>query len=106
MITNMDADRVSASDWLEESLPDEPSWRSEDTVKLAGILADHGVDVLDVSSAGVHPKQKLKGGPAYQAHFSEAVKKAHGDKIIVSAVGNIYDGHIAQEVLDKVCLLF
>ncbi|KIK11866.1 hypothetical protein PISMIDRAFT_689989, partial [Pisolithus microcarpus 441] len=27
--------RISATDWLEESLPNEPSWRSEDTVKLA-----------------------------------------------------------------------
>lgn len=95
--------RVSATDWLEESLPDTPSWRSKDTVKLAGILADHGVDVLDVSTGGNHAKQKVKGGPAYQAPFAEAVKKAHGDKIIVTAVGTITNGHMAQEILDKVC---
>ncbi|THH32908.1 hypothetical protein EUX98_g1241 [Antrodiella citrinella] len=93
--------RVSATDWLEESLPHTPSWKSEDTVKLAGILADHGVDVLDVSTGGNHPKQKIKGGPAYQAPFAEAVKKAVGHKILVTAVGTITNGHVAQEILDK-----
>ncbi|EMD39897.1 hypothetical protein CERSUDRAFT_150644 [Gelatoporia subvermispora B] len=93
--------RISATDWLEEVLPKEQSWRSEDTVRLAGILADHGVDLLDVSTGGNSPQQKVKGGPAYQAPFAEAVKKVHGDKIIVSAVGSITDGHIAQGVLDK-----
>ncbi len=90
---------------MEEALPNEPSWRSEDTVRLAGILADHGVDVLDVSTGGASPKQKVNGGPAYQAPFAEAVKKAHGDKIIVTAVGTINTGHIAQDVLDKVRIL-
>ncbi|KAI0323480.1 FMN-linked oxidoreductase, partial [Cubamyces sp. BRFM 1775] len=93
--------RISATDWLEESLPNEPSWRSEDTVRLAGILAEHGVDLLDVSSGGLHPQQKIKGGPAYQAPFAEAVKKAHGDKILVGTVGNITHGHTAQSVLEK-----
>ncbi|KAI0927134.1 hypothetical protein AcW1_007527 [Taiwanofungus camphoratus] len=91
--------RISATDWLEES--NEPSWRSEDTVRLAGILADHGVDVIDVSTGGLHPAQKVKGGPAYQAPFAEAVKKAHGDKILVGTVGEITDGKTAQGALDK-----
>ncbi|OCH89918.1 FMN-linked oxidoreductase [Obba rivulosa] len=93
--------RISATDWLEEVLPNEQSWRSEDTVRLAGILAEHGVDLLDVSTGGNSPQQKVKGGPAYQAPFAEAVKKTHGDKIIVGSVGTITNGHIAQGVLDK-----
>ncbi|KAH9893611.1 FMN-linked oxidoreductase [Cubamyces lactineus] len=93
--------RVSASEWLEEVFPNEPSWRIEDTVRLAGVLAEHGVDLIDISSSGNHPAQKIKTGPAYQAHFSEAVKRAHGDKVLVSAVGSITDGQLAQSVLDK-----
>ncbi|KAI0077375.1 FMN-linked oxidoreductase [Panus rudis PR-1116 ss-1] len=93
--------RVSATDWLQEVFPNQPTWRVEDTVKLAGIIAEHGVDLLDVSSGGVHPAQQIKGGPAYQAPFAEAVKKVHGDKILVSAVGGITDGKTAQAVLDK-----
>ncbi|KAG5652371.1 hypothetical protein H0H81_005233 [Sphagnurus paluster] len=95
--------RISATDWLEESLPNEASWTSKDTVKLAPILHTHGVDLLDVSTAGNHPKQKIKGGPAYQAPFSHAVKKSldPSSKLVVGAVGSIKDGHVAQGVLDK-----
>ncbi|KAG2065670.1 FMN-linked oxidoreductase [Suillus decipiens] len=93
--------RISSTEWLEESLPDEPSWRLEDTIKLARILAEHGVDFLDVSSGGNHPKAVMKSGTAYQAPFSQAVKQAVGDKLVVGCVGSITTGKIAQEVLDK-----
>jgi 2,4-dienoyl-CoA reductase-like NADH-dependent reductase (Old Yellow Enzyme family) len=98
--------RVSATDWLEES--QEPSWRIEETIKLAGILASHGVDFIDVSTAGLSPDQKIKGGPAFQAPFSHAIKKAvtaevqgTGEQLLVGAVGSITDGMIAQRVLDE-----
>jgi 2,4-dienoyl-CoA reductase-like NADH-dependent reductase (Old Yellow Enzyme family) len=93
--------RVSATEWLEEALPNERSWGVEDTVKLADILAEHGVDFLDVSSGGSHPKAMMKLGPAYQAPFAQAVKEAVGDKLVVGSVGSINNGNIAQEVLDK-----
>jgi len=98
--------RISVTDWLEESLPNEPSWTLSDTVKIASILAEHGVDFLDVSSGGNHALQRIKVGdaapsPAYQAHFAQAVKEAVGDKLIVGSVGGITDGHLAQEVLEK-----
>ncbi|KAF9459666.1 hypothetical protein BDZ94DRAFT_1199180, partial [Collybia nuda] len=94
--------RISATDWLEESLPNELSWRSEDTVRIAHILAAHGVDFLDVSTGGNHPSQKIKGGPAYQAPFAHDVKKSLGStKLIVGSVGAISNGQIAQGVLDK-----
>ncbi|KAH7909616.1 hypothetical protein BJ138DRAFT_1154871 [Hygrophoropsis aurantiaca] len=95
--------RVSATEWLEEALPNEPSWRVEDTVKLAGILAEHGVDFLDVSSGGNDPRAIYKSSKTspYQALFSEAVKSSVGDKLVVSAVGSIASGKVAQEVLDK-----
>jgi len=94
--------RISATDWLEESLPNEPSWQSADTVKLAGILATRGVDFLDVSTGGNHPAQKIKRSTAaYQAPFAHDVKKALGDKLIVGSVGSITSGYLAQDVLDK-----
>ncbi|TCD67429.1 hypothetical protein EIP91_012401 [Steccherinum ochraceum] len=93
--------RISATDWLEESLPGTPSWKCEDTVKFAGIIAEHGVDLIDVSSGGNHAQQKIRGGPAYQAPFAEAVKRAHGDKILVTAVGTIVNGLMAQDILNK-----
>ncbi|EED85562.1 predicted protein [Postia placenta Mad-698-R] len=52
-------DRISAADLQEESLAIELSWTVQDTERLADILAEHGVDLLDV-------------------RFAEMVKKTHG----------------------------
>ena len=94
---------ISATDGLENVLPADGSWRVEDTVKFAATLAEHGVDLLDVSAYGNSPLQQIiRNGPAYQAPFSEAVKKANGDKIIVGAVGAIHNGPLAQSILDEV----
>jgi 2,4-dienoyl-CoA reductase-like NADH-dependent reductase (Old Yellow Enzyme family) len=94
---------ISATDFLEESLPQEPSWRSAETVKLARILATHGVDFLDVSGGGNHPAQKIRGvgTAAYQAPFAHDVKQALGDKLLVGSVGAITNGLIAEDVLEK-----
>lgn len=96
-------ERISATDWLEESLPNEKSWKADETVKLAGILADRGIDFLDVSSGGSHPSQRFKNAnqTAYQAFLAEKVKKAVGNKLVVGCVGGITDGYIAQGILDK-----
>lgn len=91
--------RVSATDWLEES--DIEGWTVDQTVKLAEILAERGVDVLDVSSGGLHEKQKIKGGPGYQEPFAKAVKDKVGDKMYVSAVGSITEGNQANGYLEK-----
>ena len=64
--------RVSATDWLEDSGIE--SWTVDQTVQLAEILAQKGVDLLDVSSGGNHEAQKIKGGPGYQEPFAKAVK--------------------------------
>lgn len=90
--------RISATDWLEESGLE--SWTLDQTVKLAEILASKGVDVLDVSSAGLHPEQKVKGGPGYQEPFAKAVKDKVGDKMLVGAVGTITSGKQANGYLE------
>lgn len=92
--------RISATDWLEEQ-KDMESWKVEDTVKLAPTLAELGVDLLDVSSGGNHPKQHPHTGPGYQAPFAKAVKKEVGDKMAVTSVGSITEGKQAQKLLDE-----
>ena len=92
--------RISATDWLEESENLE-GWTVEDTVKLAEIIAGMGVDLLDVSSGGLHPDQKVKTGPGYQAPFAKAVKEKLGDKIAVGTVGTITSGKQAQQLLEE-----
>lgn len=92
--------RISATDWLEHDQT-QPSWTIDQTVRLAKILAERGVDLIDISSAGLSPDQKIIPGPGYQAHFSKAVKEAVGGKILVSAVGSITSGKQAQDLLDE-----
>ncbi|RFU23731.1 hypothetical protein B7463_g12607, partial [Scytalidium lignicola] len=93
--------RISATEWLEESMPEEHSWKLEDTIEFAKLLVDSGnVDVIDISTGGNHPAQKIKGGPAYQSPFALAVKKAVGNKLLVSTVGAIDSGKLANQLLE------
>jgi 2,4-dienoyl-CoA reductase-like NADH-dependent reductase (Old Yellow Enzyme family) len=92
--------RVSATDWVEETLPEE-SWTAADTVRFAEALAAQGaIDLIDVSSGGVHSAQKVKSGPAFQAPFAIAIKKAVGDKMLVATVGAITNGRQANGLLE------
>ena len=93
--------RISATDWLEEEPSIPESWKVEDTIRLAETLADLGVDLLDVSSGGLHPKQKPKTGPGYQAPFAKAVKEKLGDRLAVGTVGSITSGKQANQLLDE-----
>lgn len=93
--------RISATDWMEGKPGFPESWTLSDSVKLAPLLAERGVDLLDVSSAGMHPAgiPTKMSGEAYQAPLAKAIKKAVGDKMHVSAVGKIYEGPLAEEIL-------
>jgi 2,4-dienoyl-CoA reductase-like NADH-dependent reductase (Old Yellow Enzyme family) len=99
--------RISATDWFEfdpnskEEFPE--SWTVAQSAQLSSLLADRGVDLIDVSSGGIHAKSAtaIKSGPAYQVPFAQDIKKAVGDKILVSAVGGIKNGQLAEEVLQS-----
>ncbi|KAI9835876.1 MAG: hypothetical protein M1819_001774 [Sarea resinae] len=91
--------RISATDWLEH-LKDTPSWTVEDSIKLAVIAAEHGVDLLDVSSGGSHPDQQILSAASYQADFAKKIKAVVGDKLLVATVGLIVYGKQAQKLLD------
>ncbi|KAL7894335.1 hypothetical protein HDV63DRAFT_160732 [Trichoderma sp. SZMC 28014] len=94
--------RISATDWLDTN-PDwngGPSWTIEESVKFAKLLAQRGVDVLDVSTGGNHALQKVVGGPGYQAPFAKAIKAAVKDTMLVSTVGSIKTGLEAQKIIE------
>lgn len=67
--------RISAVDWVEGG------WDLDDTIALAGVLKDHGVDMLDCSSGGIggpgNP-QRMTIGHGFQVPFAAAVKEATG----------------------------
>lgn len=94
--------RVSATDWLEKSRPEEHGWKIEDTIEFARSLAEQGaIDLIDISSGGVHSSQKVASGPAFQVPFAAAVKKAVGDRLLVAAVGMINHGDVAEKILQE-----
>lgn len=91
--------RISATDWLEEAGIE--GWTLDQSIKLAELLAEKGVDLLDVSSAGLHEKQHVHSKPGYQEPFARDIKKKLGDKLAVSAVGTITEGKQANGYLEN-----
>ncbi|KAJ5745120.1 hypothetical protein N7520_010302 [Penicillium odoratum] len=97
--------RISATDWLEfeDDLKKEfsKSWTVSQSVQLASLLADRGVDLVGISSGGVHAKSAIaiKPGPTYQVHLAQEIKKAVSDGLLVTAFGGIKTGPLAEDVV-------
>jgi 2,4-dienoyl-CoA reductase-like NADH-dependent reductase (Old Yellow Enzyme family) len=85
--------RISATDWYEGG------WNIDEAVRLAAVLKREGVDLIDCSSGGLVPYQKIVLGSGYQVWFAERIRKEAG--IMTSAVGLITDPHQAEEILEK-----
>lgn len=85
--------RISASDWTEGG------WTIDDSVALANILKDRGVDLIDCSSGGNVPRAQIPVKPGYQVHFAEAVKKQSG--ILTGAVGLITEAKQANDIIES-----
>jgi 2,4-dienoyl-CoA reductase-like NADH-dependent reductase (Old Yellow Enzyme family) len=45
--------------------------------------------------------QKPIGGPGYQAPFAREIKKAVGDRLLVSSVGSIKTREVAEEIITR-----
>jgi len=83
--------RISATDWVDGG------WMDNDSVTLASILKDNGVDVIDCSSGGNISTQNITVSPLYQVPFAEKIKKETG--ILTGAVGMITTAQQAEEIL-------
>jgi 2,4-dienoyl-CoA reductase-like NADH-dependent reductase (Old Yellow Enzyme family) len=64
--------RISASDWAEGGIDVEASAR------MARAAAEHGVDLVDVSSGGAVAHQQIPVGPGYQTGFSARIRRETG----------------------------
>ena len=85
--------RISATDWVEGG------WTIDDSVQLSSILKTKGVDLIDCSSGGNSPLQKIPLGPMYQTGFAEKIKKEAG--ICTGAVGLITTAQEAENILQE-----
>lgn len=84
--------RISATDWTDGG------WTTDDSVRLANILKDHGIDLVDCSSGGNVHDAVIPFGPGYQVQFSEAVRKSG---ILAGAVGMITTARQAEAILEE-----
>lgn len=85
--------RISATDWTEGG------WTGDDSVALARVLKEKGVDLIDCSTGGNVPKADIPVGPLYQAQFAASVKKETG--IMTGAVGMITTAHEAESLVSE-----
>ncbi|NVO84007.1 NADH:flavin oxidoreductase/NADH oxidase [Hymenobacter terrestris] len=83
--------RISATDWTEGG------WTGDDSVRLARLLQEAGVDLLDCSTAANVPKADIPVGPGYQVQFAEQVRRETG--LPTGAVGLITDAQQAEEIV-------
>lgn len=85
--------RISATEWVENG------WDENDSVNVAKILKEIGVDVIDCSTGGNSAEQKIPVHPLYQVPFSEKIKKESG--ILTAAVGMITTAQEAEKILEE-----
>lgn len=85
--------RLSAQDWVEGG------WSVEETVATASALASAGCDFIDVTSAGLDPRQKIEAGPGYQVPFAARVKREAD--IHTWAVGMITEANQAEDIVAR-----
>jgi 2,4-dienoyl-CoA reductase-like NADH-dependent reductase (Old Yellow Enzyme family) len=83
--------RISATDYTEGG------WDLEQSVRLAALLRDRGVDLIDVSSGGNVAGVAVPVGPGYQTPFSAAIRAQTG--ILTGTVGMITDPAQAAHIL-------
>lgn len=83
--------RLSASDWTEGGLT------IEDSVEIARVLKQHGVDLIDASSGGNVATAKIPLRPGYQVPFAEQIRREAG--ISTAAVGLITEPEQANEII-------
>lgn len=91
--------RLSA-DELHHSNPD--AWRIEDTLKLAPILVEKGVDVFDISSGGNDSDaDRVKKEFGIHVEFAKKVKEVVKDSALVACVGKLNDSSKVNDLLKE-----
>jgi len=84
--------RISATDWVEGG------WSVEDSVALASILKEKGVDLMDCSTGGNAAHAKIPLKPGYQVPYSEQVRTTG---ILTGAVGLITGSEQANAIIQN-----
>ena len=85
--------RISATDWLPGG------WDIDQSVELARLLREDGIDLIDVSSGGATPVPPgtIPVGPLYQTPFAERIRREAG--VPTGALGMIAEPYDAEAIV-------
>jgi 2,4-dienoyl-CoA reductase-like NADH-dependent reductase (Old Yellow Enzyme family) len=83
--------RLSCTEWVDGG------WDGDDTVVLARLLAERGVDLIDCSSGGNAATARIPMAPGYQVPYAERVRREAG--VLSGAVGLITAPELAEEIV-------
>lgn len=83
--------RISATDWTAGG------WTPDDSVALATLLKQQGVDLIDCSTGGNVPHASIPNAPGYQVSFAERIKRE--SDLPTGAVGLITEAAQAEAIL-------
>ncbi len=83
--------RISATDWVEGG------WNVDESVALAKLFREHGVDLVDASSGGQVPNARIPVDSGFQVEFAARIRRAAG--ISTAAVGLITEPGQANSVI-------
>ena len=83
--------RISATDWVDGG------WDVDQSIYAAKKIAPLGVDLIDCSSGGLDPRQKIPVKAGYQVPFAQQIRDKAG--ILTGAVGMIEVPEMASEIL-------
>jgi 2,4-dienoyl-CoA reductase-like NADH-dependent reductase (Old Yellow Enzyme family) len=84
--------RVSATDWAEGG------WDGDDTVRLAALVRDEGIDLIDTSTGG-NVLADIPVAPGFQVPFARRIRTEAG--VASGAVGLITEPKQAEEILTE-----
>jgi len=85
--------RISATDWAAGG------WNIDESVQLAHLFREHGVDLVDCSSGGQVPNAQIPVGPGFQVEFASRIRREVG--IPTAAVGLITDPAQANAIVEQ-----
>lgn len=85
--------RISATDWADGG------WDLAQSVALARLLRERGVDVVDCSSGGLVPGVAIPVGPSYQVPFAARIRTEA--EVATAAVGMITEAQQAEDIVQR-----
>lgn len=83
--------RISATDWIDGG------WDVAQSIEFVKRLKEIGVDLIDVSSAGISPEAIIPADFGFQTKFSSMIRQ--NSNILTGAVGMIVDPYQAEHIL-------